>query len=306
MANCRKTCSCGTNKNFGVKESKVFGKARKIMFVPLLDDDGVTNKIDLTSDLDETYFDGLKSKADYSQRYQFTPTIDNIIPNIEDDASESLAFGRTIFTRDGRIGYEVHWNADLADSVFLRALDSMKCGKWGFYFVDKCSSLAGYKCGTNLEPVPISEGTISVKRMETDPNTSDYIRLIFQIEPTGSNDYDILLGEELDEVNLLEYDGLYSGELASKTSGSTTGLTVNLELESSSVTSTPYQGADTVGNWTMINNTAAATVTLTSVVENAVTAGEYTFVFPAQTAADSVTLTYLDSLGEIIFTTTLD
>lgn len=307
MGKCTK--ACGTiNSNFGVKESNIFGKARKIMFVPLVSDAGVDNSIDLTSALDKVYFDGLKSKEDYSERFQFTPLLDNIVPNIEDDASETLAFNRTIFTREGNIGYEVHWNSDKSDAVFQRALKSLQNGKWGFYFVDKCSSVAGYECSDKLFPIPISEGTVSVKLIETDPNTSNYIRLIFQIDPSGSNDYDLLLGENLnDDVNLLNIKGLYDGKLNAKVgAATTTELVVDLEVLSSSVTSTPFTGADTVGNWTMTNNTTSLAVVLATVVEDAIVDGRYTFTFPAQTAADSVTLKYLDAKGEIIFTTTLD
>ena len=277
-----------------------------MIIAPLVADDGADNTIDLTATLDQAYFDALKANSDYSKRYQFTPIIDNIVPNIQDDTTEETAFGRTIVNREGRIGYEIHWNADLADPVFQRALDSLKCDKWGFHFVDKCDSIAGYKCGDKLELIPISEGTVSVKKMETEPGSSDYIRLIFQIDPSGENDYDILLGEDLDDASILGIKPLYSGELNSKVSATTTDLVVDLQAVSGSAISIPYTGADTVGNWKMQNVTASTTVAITTVVEDAVIDGRYTFTFPAQTASDTVKLTYLDDKGEIIFTTTLD
>lgn len=306
MANCKQTCFCGAHKNFGVKNTTKFGAAKKLLIAQLVADDGVENSIDLASALNTAYFQGLKSNADYSKRYQITPLLEDFAVNVEDDPTVTRASGRILKLRDGAISYEMFFDGKDADNVFFDALKSLECKKIGFNFVDTCSSIAGYKCGTKLSLIPISDNSLMIQKYDATDSESARIKVSFQIDLTGVNNYDVLLGEDLDEVNLLEFDGLYSGDLKAKVSATTTELVVDLQSLSSNVTAIPYEGADTVGNWTMVNNTAAAIVTITSVVESAVIAGRYTFEFPAQTAADSVTLTYLDNVGEIIFTTTLD
>jgi hypothetical protein len=307
MANCKNTCKCYLNLNFGVKDTTDFGTAKLLMVAPLVASDGTENKIDLTAALNQAYFDALNENADFSKRYQFTPIIEDFTVNVEDNPTVTRASGTTYKLRDGVVTFEMYFDDINADGILFDALKSLECEKIGVNFVDKCNSIAGYKCNDALELVPVASGTWMVQYYNATDSDVRRIRLTFQIEATGNNNFDILKGSDLDDVNIFNIKPLYSGGLKAKVgAATTTTLVVDLITTSKSAIGIPYTGADTVGNWTMTNNTASTTVAITTVVEDAVVDGRYTFTFPAQTAADSVTLKYLDSKGEIIFTTTLN
>jgi len=90
---------------------------------------------------------------------------------------------------------------------------------------------------------------------------------------------------------LISAGGLIDVNAGTPANVSTTGFEVQLNTPFGGVTSPiPAEGLG-LADFEVFNNTASASVTITSVTESSVTEGLYTFVIPAQTAADELIVT---------------
>ena len=73
----------------------------RVLIMPLYDSAGNKNGIDLTSDLDAAYFNGLINEADITKRLFPVARMENVEPTKADSITEAFNSGRTIFLNEG-------------------------------------------------------------------------------------------------------------------------------------------------------------------------------------------------------------
>jgi hypothetical protein len=296
MANCKKTCSCGADLNFGVKATSDFGAITKIAITDYENSDSVVNYLDLSATWDKAFWDGIKSDADFTKRFQFSPSIDEVNPSAEDAVTVTRQSGRILKIRDGIVTYEFLFDA--VDGTFYNALKSRECRDNGVILFDDCGKIAGKECEDGkLNVAQIAPDSMDVQYIPATGDDRARIRLRFNLDLSESPVFDIVEDSDIEYSPLL-VKSLYDGEAAEAATVATTAqLVVKLQPVSSFASKKyiPLEGADTPANWTITDSTGA-TSNPTGVTESP--AGTYTLDYVA-IAAGVTTFDYLDTTWDI-------
>jgi len=160
------------------------------------------------------------------------------------------------------------------------------------YVIDKDGNLVG-KCIEDgyLHPICVENDTINATYVKNDASaTVSGINLAFtwSLDEKDENMSMITVDEMTDGVAGIS--GLVDVS-ASYASITTTGFVATLTVNGYGTKLTPVLDKGLVlGDFTLYNDTQSAAVVITSVTEST-SGGVYTFVIPAQTSADSMTLT---------------
>lgn len=300
MANCKKTCSCEANLNFGVKATTNFGVATRLGIMDYINSDDEVNFLPLNVAWDKSFWDGKKANADFTKRLHLTPNASEVAPAVEDDVTQSLASGEIISIRDGVATYEFHYY--FTDATFYNAMKSRKCLDNGVFFFDACGSTAGHVCEENkFEVVRMQPNSLQVQYIPATLSTAAYTRVRFNLDLNESQVFDIV--DDI-EYSISKIRPLYDGRLAeTPATSTTTQLVAKLEPVTAftSRKGLVIEGVDTPANWT-ITDSAGATSNTTTVAESP--AGTYTMDYLAIAAGDTE-FYYLDENVEIRFTVTV-
>ena len=288
-------CSC----NVGLGNSKVPGcdniasVAHGLLFVPLFDDTGARNQIDLTDTLDQAYWDAWVANTDQSQRLR--PFVSKKFQNVDlargESQYETYDSGDMEFIQSG----EKKFTAVLPNTspAVIKFFDSARCSKVGVYVVDINGNLIGNASATGyLRPFYIHDKSIDAREIPAKDKTAQKIELKFNFAKTEEDgDIGMILASELDSVHLLELEGLYDtyGVFSSIT---TTGFVVDLRTHYGTVLNPNRVSGLVKADFTLKNRGTGATITITSTTENTVTPGLYTFVIPSQTSGHKLKLTF--------------
>jgi hypothetical protein len=287
------SCNVGLGNTGHPNCPSIGGVTHSLIFVPYFTSAGVKNGINLsTATLDSTYFNALTAQSDRMLRWRPVNTgkpMEEVDINRAEAKYKTFPSGQKYYVQDGEKTFKA--TLPLADPGLVKFFDSMRCEKVGVFVVDREGNLIGNK-GTAgyLYPFRVADGTADSYFMHPKDGEVTTQMLRFDFDMT-ERDGDIGMIEATDmsyDVKLLT--GLYDvyGEFSSIT---TTGFIVDLRTYFGSASSPNRVTGMVSGDFVLTNRGTGATITITSVTENTVTAGIYTFVIPAQTSGHKLKLT---------------
>jgi len=286
-------CNLGLSNTGTPSCQPLAGVTKKLIIVPITADDGTLNRIDIANDtLDETFFDGKYNNADTSKRWYPTPLIDNIEDTRADALTETLNSGQNLKVQDGARAFNgVMVNQE---GVFLGKLETAGCTDVGVYHIDKEGNLVGSLSsdGLFLEPIAVDKGTWNVILVKTTDTTVPKVQLTFEYLSTEKDaDLRLYSASDISGFDTLNSEGLLDVNGTEFGVATTTGFVVDLKLDYGPVASLIAVEGWVAADFSLFNETDVLTVVITSVTESATVDGRYTFVIPAQTSADVLTLT---------------
>lgn len=300
MANCKTSCGCNINANFGVAETTSFKAATRIGVMDYTNSDNEVNGFDLSDTWDQAFWTSQTANPDFTKRLHLTPQANESTPTVEDDVTQTLADGRIINIRDGLYTWEFHFYG--TDATFYNAIKSRKCKENGIVFFDDCGSIAGHDCGEgNLNVVKILDGSLIVQYIPASIGTSaSYTKVVFTIDQNENPVFDIV---DNPEYNPNRVQPLYSGFAQEVTINTTTQTVASLRPVSAFTIKKdiPLRGLTTQANWT-ITDSSGATSNPTTVTESP--DGTYDFGYAA-IPVGVAEFYYLDDFVEVKFNTTI-
>lgn len=285
-------CACSeTLRNTGKpNQQRAVSTGKKLFIVPIIADDGTENGIANTDTINQAFLDALVNNPDPSKRWYPIGTFVNQEDVRGDAITESFSDGSSSITQQGVRAY-TGWLKSYAP-IYIKNLKSFKCTPFGIYSVDACGDITGSvnKAGTLLRPIQVNEESWNPTYVKGTPTVLPKVQLQFEFamlevdESLRTIKASDITADFLAAKGLLELVGTPSAE-------ATTGFIIDLKVDYDA-----FLDADKaqvpgwlLADFDLFNETDGATVTITSVTEAA--DGVYTFVIPAQTAADVLTLT---------------
>lgn len=286
-------CSCpATFGNTGKPDCEPLQRvAKKLIFVNKFDSSGVRNSIASGQAVDDTFLIGKINETDETKRWFVSDEINTVTDERADKITQSID--------------NIDFNTDEGARVFTAfmnqgytSLSKYKKGECvqnlAVYIVDSANKLLGEVSadGLSLYPIAIQNGTYSVKPVPATVSTisQNQIKFTFSQLVNDGN-----LRSLTAEADILNAAGLLDVN-ASVSSITTTGFVAVLTTDygqfgnNSSVTGWDETFFD------LYNVTQAATIVITSVTEQP--NGTYTFVIPAATSADVLTLTQANPVAD--------
>ena len=283
-----RVCNCNLSfANTGeVNCKQLMSVARKIVLVPTYDSLGVRNTILPGDVLNAAFFSGKINNADPMKRWYPTGYVDNVKDERAEPIMETLQSQKKLFVQDGIRSFEgiiVEENNFLVGQ-FL----TFRCKAFSIYIIDKEGNIIGSYDGTNFNPIQVDNDTFNALLVKTTDTTTQKVKLSFEFSRTENDeDLKMIAMSELTGVNPLLLTGLLDVNVATS-SPTTTGFVATLTTDYGTFKTPIAVVGWLLANFTLYNVTDAASVTITSVVENP--NGTYTFAFTAQTTADVVRL----------------
>lgn len=288
MAICK--CDVGLGNTGTPNCAPIASVLRKIYFVPTYKDDGTKNFIDLTVTLDDAYLTtALNAAAD--ERWFPLPDFENVVSERGESTFEEAPSGTRSFVRKGSrtLTGEI-WGKEALPTL-IGKIEKARCVSVSAFIIDGDGKIIGTGDATDpdkLYPIELDAQSIDAIWMAATDSTAQKINVSFTWADSVKDQDLYLVQPEVD----FTFDALGANGL------------LDIQVEYSSITTTGFVAVlyneyalkkslvDTgliLGDFSLYNNTTAASVTITSVTENP--DGTYTFVIPAQTSADNMTLT---------------
>lgn len=259
--------------------------------------DGTLNGIDLTTDtIDASFMNTWINQADESKRLFMTPEI--ILESDErgDPITETLGRIDTIVAEGLRdVSFFI---VDGASPSMVKAINSFSCKDMTVYTFTETSQIGGNGKDANaLRGRRIAAKTILAKWMPKTETTVAKIMVTFTLAVSESDGDIAFIPSTPDKTGVgymtidpLDYDGLIDTNIGAASSISTTGFVTEIDFNTGAHGhKQPFQGG-LVADFTLEEiSPTPAPIVITSVTESP--DGTYTFVFPAETAADVLRLT---------------
>ena len=271
----------------------------KFIMVPLKDNSGNLNGIDLTAPLPT--WANLVNATDASQRWFPLPGFENVeLPKAESQFEEANS-GRMAFLREGKRSFSGElWGEDSTPTL-LGKLKAGRCVEFGVYIIDVTGNLIGSKVGNYLYPVPVDEQSWNPTFMFATDSTVQKIMLTFDFDRLfdDSTMYMITSTEAGIDFNTLA--GLIDVNLVVDSQVTTVSVTVDASFDyGTALNPILFQGA-VLADFDLYDNTNAAPFTITGVSESP--AGTYT-ILAAFVSGDSYTLSVNKAgfIGSVTFT----
>jgi hypothetical protein len=174
-----------------------------LIMVPLKDNAGVLNGIDLTAPL--PVWNDLVNELDASKRWFPLPLFENVELAKADSQFEEANSGRMAFLRQGKRSFAGElWGEDSTPTL-LGKLQAGRCVGFGIYVVDVTGNLIGSKVGNFLYPIPVDAQSWDPKFMFATDSTVQKIMLGFDFDRLfdESTMYMITAGEAGIDFNTL-------------------------------------------------------------------------------------------------------
>lgn len=289
-------CNCNVGlSNTGSPNCKaIMDIARRPILVPIYKDDGTINEYEVAeTTFDEAFFSARVNHADASQRWFPLPDLENITDERADAEYETLNSGAKIFIRDGQRAFQGVIIQQTPE--YLGKLESASCVQFGVLIIDKSGNLignGGSKPGF-LRPIRVNKETWYPRLMKTVDSGVQKVQINFEFD-ANERDKNI----RMVSANAITFDilndlkGLIDVNIEDPaTSITTTGFIVNLYTDFGAMDSPIAVQGFVAADFDLYNETDNASIVITSVTESSTNPGEYTFVIPAQTAGDELTLT---------------
>lgn len=283
-------CDCVNSlKNTGLPScAYLLAYAVGAILVPLEDSAGVANKIPSGSVVDNAFMIARFNDTDPSQRFYPIKDIKNANPGEQADPTyQTFDDDSKKKVRDGiSSGTFI-----IPDSTpqFLAVMQSFECEQMGIFFYDKAGVIMGLTDNVtgDLLPVPISNGTLNAKGAFATGSTNHIITVTFDWDTTAN------------PANIRGYSNTVNwssptvaglSDVYANSTGATTPTTTTFQANlyyNYGALNTPmsFRGGVTA-DFKVRNETTAALLTPSSVVESATVPGLYTFTFAAQTSTN--------------------
>lgn len=290
-------CLCGVMPTFGQPSCyQTMGYPVKIGFQDVKDSSGASNGILPTDTLNDAFISGLINQTDVSKRLMLTPSVVNYTGN-RDEMLSYTANNVNYKASEGNrpIQFEI---IEGATPQLLGELKKLECRNVMFYGITDESQLTGNGKDDNLlRGYKIEKGTFDARfvgnqREDTARIVVSFVVSIVEKDEDGrfiAYDQSSLANGVL-TVDLLSYVDLIPVVMETATSATVTGFVTDINNYYGAMYDPSEFIGGVVGDFTLYNETSAAAVVITSVTESP--DGTYTFVTPAQTIADVMTLTF--------------
>lgn len=282
-------CNCNaTLNNTGTPTCEpLMSVMKRVVIVPLYDDAGVKNYIDLTTTLNQAYFTARINDTDPSQRWYPTPEIKNITSEKADSVFEEMEDASKFFIRQGIRSFLGLMPKQ--SPTYLGKLEGFRCRQIGIYIIDKDGNLIGSFTETGkLFPIRVDEASWNPVLVFGTDTTVQKISLGFDFH-VDENDSDLrmITATDISPVNLNAISGLLdvNAEISNE---STTGFTAALTLDYGSIINPLSVKGWVIGDFSLYNEDDALAVTILTVTESP--AGTYAFTFAAQGSGETLTL----------------
>lgn len=285
--------------NTGTACTPLIKVTKKLLYMPIFDNAGARNYIDLTGDLDAAYFSGLINDSDGSQRLFPLPEMKAVEDTRGDAVTEDFADGTKIFIRDGSRAFSGMIVGKLASTKLKGKIEAARCGEMGVFNVDADGNIIGIvsEDQTKLYPIRLDSESISATFIQATDTTIQKLNVKFNYHP-DENDacLGMITADELDGVDALVLKGLLDLTITA-TTPTATGVVITLKTEYGSVLNPVMAKGFVAADFTFVNVTdsgssIAITGTGASFTETA--DGVYTIVYKTAddpTVADVVKVT---------------
>lgn len=287
-------CSCATypaNTGFPSKQD-VIAVAQKLVFVPLVADDGTRNHIDVTDTIDQAFIDGKLNNVDPSKRWYPVGNFQNVTDERADPTFETFNDNSRVITVQGLRTFQgmlVNFS-----SRYKAKLDTLFCQQVGVYSIDNCGNLAGSVSNdkTKLYPVAVANATVDPRLVKASGPASGKVMLTFDYSQL-ENDKNLWQINQSDvTADLLLMQGLR--DVTAALSGpTTTEVVAALTYQFDGFSTAGASRVTNITGWViadfaLFNVTTGLAVTIDSLTE--APDGTYTLGFTAQTSGDTLRL----------------
>ena len=271
----------------------------KLILVPLQDNAGAYNGIDLTSAL--PVWANLVNDTDPSQRWYPLPAFENVeLPKAETVFEEANS-GRMAYLRQGKRSFSGELWAYDSTPQFLGKLASGRCVDFGVFIVDINGSLIGAKVGTDLRPIPVDNQSWNPTLMFATDSTVQKIMLAFDWNRYFDESTLWMVTADEASQNFNDLKGLLDVNLINPVQVANTSITVDATFDyGTALNPLKFKGA-LLADFDLYDNTNAAPFVITAVSEP--NDGEYV-VLASFVTGDSYTLSVTKAgfTGSITFT----
>lgn len=241
-------CKCGSTSlgDTGTPNCQpIEGVTSRVIGVPLLQEDGTENKIELaTYTGDQAEWD-LRLNAAEDARYYLTPALGNVTDVRADSTFQTNDSGKSIKLRQGIRNATMLF--DKQGGVFQGKLEEWACTDFGIYIIDDKGNLIGNisSDGLFLEPIPVDQDTWDINLIKGVDGTSvQAVMAQFEFD-RFTNDSDLRMIEASEtEISLLKktFRGLLDANIV-VSNLTTLGFTATVTLDYGSAgTGLPVKG----------------------------------------------------------------
>jgi len=303
-------CKCGENgKNFNQPNcvGEIF-LTSKLAFVYRNADDGTRNGIDISDDLNDTYFDTWINQTE-DKRFFLTGEIVNVVDERGDSNVEEIQ-GVSYFVSEANrtLTFEI---TDGASPELKAAYESLRCKDLMVYHVTETSQLVGDgRDSSKLYGFKVERNTMDIKYMRRTKESLAKLMISFTLSNTVQDsdiayiDYnDSESGAGILSCDLLDKSGLIDTNIGAASSITTTGFVTEITYDyGQQFNKQPVKGLVPADFILEEISPTPGTVVISSATENP--DGTYSFVFPAETSGDVLRLT--GSKDGLSFSNTID
>ena len=290
---CTQTCSLSLN-NTGIENCpSIFSATTGFFLVPLVAEDGTTNKVNLASLVANpaTYISGLINQSDASKRWYPVQDIKDITNERAEATFQEFSDGSKFYVKQG-----VRTFTGFKPKVSTRwigKLDNNRCAPdYGLFFITKTLDLVGKRIEGDVDylyPVQIAKQTFVAQFTPQTETTVQGATISFEFDLSEKDsDLAMIPASVLSPVRLNSYNGLVD-VVSTVSAEALTGFTIELGVIGGNFTANvPVTGLiDT--DFALYNVTDNSAVTVLTAPE--VSDGVYTLTFAAQTSADVIRVT---------------
>lgn len=251
-------------------------------------DDGTANKILSSDTIDSAYITALINNADKSKRWYPLMNLKTVIGERQDPTTQDID-GVSYNTKTGVRNYDGTIYGAGANPQLEGAINSRASIKDAYYKIDINGNLTGILDEDgNLLPIKIELGTLYSKYKEPTATEVQNVSIKFMVKESVKDSDLRTLDAQTITTDLLEIEGL-KDVIGVSSAPSTTGFVLTAEmLYGSNPFALPAFSGALLADFVVYNVTTASAIVLTSVTEGA--DGVYTFLMPAQTSADVLTV----------------
>ena len=272
--------SLGCNCNAGLSNTgrpgcvPIQSVTASLIMVPLKDNSGVLNGIDLNSAL--PVWNDLINEADASKRWFPLPSFENVELPKADSQFEEANSGRMAFLRQGKRSFSGELWGDDSTPTLLDKLNAGRCVNFGIYIVDVNGNLIGSKSNGYLYPIPVDEQSWDPRFMFATDSTVQKIMLGFDFERLFDEGTMYMITAEEAGVDFNALSGLIDVNLVEVSQVSTTTLVFDASFDyGTALNPIVLQGA-VLADFALYDNTAASSLTIDAINEGP--NGTYTIV----------------------------
>lgn len=262
----------GCNCNVGLSNTgrpncvPLFGITSSLILVPIFDNDGVKNGIDLSATLPT--WSNLVNETDASKRWFPLPEFENVELPKADSQFEEANSGRMVFLRQGKRSFSGELWADDSTPTLLGKLQNSRCVDFGVYVVDVNGNLIGSEVGGYLYPIPVDNQSFDPKFAFATDSTTQKIMLGFDFDRLFDESTMYMISVKEAGIDFTTLEGLKDVNLIGLVC-TTTVATFSAKLDyGTAVNKIKYVGATATADWSIENITQAVTFAPDSVTEN--------------------------------------